>query len=129
MNKLERAKQLQDRTKAFAIRIIHAFAALPKLEAARIIGKQFLRSGSSVAANYRAACRARSKAEFISKLSIVVEEADETLFWLDLLVDSNLVRSEVVETLHGECNELLRIFSSSLVTAKSNRSITHSPAR
>lgn len=129
MNKLDRAKQLQDRTKAFAIKIIHAFAALPKLEAARIIGRQFLRSGTSVAANYRAASLARSKAEFISKLGVVVEEADETLFWLDLLVDSGLVRSEVVETLRLECNELVRIFSSSLATAKSNRSITQSPAR
>jgi four helix bundle protein len=129
MNKLDRAKQLQDRTKTFAVRIIHAFTALPKLEAARIIGRQFLRSGTSVAANYRAASRARSKAEFISKLGIVLEEADETLFWLDLLVDSGLVRSEVVETLRVECNELVRIFSSSLATAKSNRSITQSPVR
>jgi four helix bundle protein len=129
MNKLDRAKQLQDRTKTFAVRIIHAFTALPKLEAARIIGRQFLRSGTSVAANYRTASRARSKAEFISKLGVVVEEADETLFWLDLLVDSGLVRSEVVETLRVECNELVRIFASSLATAKSNRSITQSPVR
>jgi four helix bundle protein len=129
MNKLDRAKQLQDRTKIFAVKIIHAFTALPKLEAARIIGRQFLGSGTSVAANYRAASRARSKAEFIAKLGIVVEEADETLFWLDLLVDSGLVRSEVVELLRNECNELVRIFSSSLATAKSNRSITQSPAR
>lgn len=129
MNKLERAKQLQDRSKKFAVRIVHAFAVLPKTEAARIIGRQFLRSGTSVAANYRAASRARSRAEFISKLGIVVEEADETLFWLDLLVDSDLVRLEVVESLRVECDELLRIFSSSLATAKSNRSITQSPAR
>ncbi|HEX7516106.1 MAG TPA: four helix bundle protein [Chthoniobacterales bacterium] len=117
MNKLDRAKQFQDRTKMFAIKIIHVFTALPKLEPARIIGRQFLRSGTSVAANYRAASRARSKV------------ADETLFWLDLLVDSGLVRLEVVEPLRIECNELVRIFSSSLATAKSNRSITHSPAR
>ena len=129
MNKLDRAKQLQDRTKVFAVKIIHAFTALPKLEAARIIGRQFLRSGTSVAANYRAACRARSKAEFLSKLGVVVEEADETVFWLDLLVDSRLVRAEAVEALRIECNELVRIFASSLATAKSNRSITQSPAR
>ena len=129
MNKLDRAKQLQDRTKMFAVNIIHAFAALPKLETARIIGRQFLRSGTSVAANYRAASRARSKAEFIAKLGVVVEEADETLFWLDLLVDSDLVRLEIVEALRTECSELVRIFSSSLATAKSNRSITQSPAR
>jgi four helix bundle protein len=128
MNKLDRAKQLQDRTKMFAVRIIHAFTALPKLEAARIIGRQFLRSGTSVAANYRSASRARSKAEFISKLGVVVE-ADDTLFWLDLLVDSGLARLEIVEKLRIECNELVRIFSSSLATAKSNRSISQSPAR
>jgi four helix bundle protein len=129
VNKLDRARQLQDRTKTFAVAIIHAFSALPKLDAARIIGRQFLRSGTSVAANYRAASRSRSKAEFIAKLGIVVEEADETLFWLDLLVDSNLVRLEAVEALRLECGELVRIFSSSLATAKSNRSITQSPAR
>jgi four helix bundle protein len=122
VNKLERAKQLQDRTKGFAVRIVRAFAKLPKLEAARIIGRQFLRSGTSVAANYRAASRARSKAEFIAKLGIVVEEADETLFRLDLLVDAGLVRLEIVGPLRIECEELVRIFASSLATAKANRS-------
>ena len=129
MNKLDRAKELQDRTKMFAIGIIRAFAALPKQEASRIIGRQFLRSGTSVAANYRAASRARSKAEFISKLGVVVEEADEMLFWLDLLVDSVLVGLEIVEELRNECHELVRNFSSSLATAKSNRSIAQLPAR
>jgi four helix bundle protein len=129
MNKLDRAKELQDRTKMFAVGIIHAFTALPKRDADRIIGRQFRRSGTSVAANYRSASRARSKAEFIAKLGVVVEEADETLFWLELLVDSGLVRPEVVETLRIECNELVRIFSSSLATAKSNRSLTQSPVR
>jgi four helix bundle protein len=127
VSKLEHAKQLQDRTKMFAVRIIHAFAVLPKLEAARI--RKLLRSGTSVAPSYRAASRARSKAEFISKLGVVVEEAAEILFWLDLLVDSDLVRLEVVEALRIERDELGRIFSSSLATAKSNRSIAQSPAR
>ena len=129
MNKLDRAKDLQQRTKKFAVQIIHAFSCLLKLEAARIIGRQFLRSGTSVAANNRAASRARSKAEFIAKLGLVVEEADETLFWLELPVESGLVASKVVESLRVECNELVRIFASSLATAKSNRSITQSPAR
>ena len=129
MNKLERAQQLQDRTKLFAVKIVRAFAVLPRVEAARIIGRQFLRSGTSVAANYRAACRARSKAEFIAKLGVVVEEADETLFWLDLLVDSDLVKLEAVKALRSECCELVRIFSSSLATAKTNRSLAQSPAR
>jgi len=129
VNKLDHAKELQNRTQKFAVQIIHGFAALPKSEAAKIIGRQFLRSGTAVAANYRAACRARSKAEFIAKLGIVVEEADETLFWLDLLVDSNLVAPDAIKTLRLECNELVRIFSRSLATAKSNRSITQSPVR
>jgi four helix bundle protein len=130
VNKLDRAKDLQGRTKRFAIQIIQEFPALPKSEATRIIGRQFLRSGTSVTANYRAVCRARSKAEFIAKLGVVLEEADETLFWLDLLVDSKLlVASQSVKTLRVECDELIRIFSSSLVTAKSNRALSHSPGR
>jgi four helix bundle protein len=111
MATLDRAKKLQDRAKRFAIRIIHAFSRLPKGDATRIIGRQFLRSGTSIAANYRAACRARSAADFISKISVVTEEADETHFWLKLLVKS----------LMAECAELLKIFSASLATAKANR--------
>jgi len=99
MDTLNRAKQLQDRTKKFAVRIIKAFAKLPKDEATRVIGRQFLRSGTSLAANYRAACRARSSADFISKITVVSEEADETLFWLELLIDSELITSKKVESL------------------------------
>src|SRR6266550_3487181 len=80
MNTLNRAKQLQDRTKKFAVRVINAFTKLPKDEATRIIGRQFLRSGTSLAANYRASCRARSAADFISKKSIVTEETYENAF-------------------------------------------------
>ena len=121
MNTLHQAKQLQDRTKKFAIRTIKAFARLPKDEATRIIGRQFLRSGTSLAANYRAACRARSSADFISKISVVTEEADETFFWFELLVEANLVKMKLVEPLMKECEELLKIFSASLTTAKRNR--------
>jgi four helix bundle protein len=121
MNTLNRAKQLQARTKKFAVRIIKEFARLPKDEATRIIGRQFLRSGTSLAANYRASCRARSTADFISKISVVTEEADETLFWFEVLVESDLIRPKMVESLMSECEELLKIFSASLVTAKSNR--------
>lgn len=121
MSRVERARELQDRTKKFALRIISAFSRLPKLEEARVLGRQFLRSGTSVAANYRAACRARSAADFISKISIVVEEADETLLWLELLVEGKLVRPEKLEPLIAECEELLKIFSASLATAKANR--------
>jgi four helix bundle protein len=110
MNTLNRAKQLQNRTKKFAVRVIKAFGRLPKDEATRIIGRQFLRSGTSLAANYRASCRARSGADFISKKSIVTEETDETLFWFEVLVESELVRQRMVESLMSECEELPKIF-------------------
>ena len=121
MNALNRAKQLQARTKKFAVRIIKAFARLPKDEAIRIIGRQFFRSGTSLSANYRASCRALSTADFISKVSVVTEEADETLFWFEVLVESDFIRPKIVESLMLECEELLKIFSASLVMAKSNR--------
>src|SRR5437588_11082227 len=121
MNTLDQAKLLQDRTKKFAIRVIKAFAKLPRDEAARIIGRQFLRSGTSLAANYRAACRARSAPDFISKISVVAEEADETLFWFELLVEAELINVNLVRSLMKECEELLKIFSASLATAKRNR--------
>lgn len=126
MNTLDQARQLQDRTKTFAVRIIKAFSGLPKHEAARVIGRQFLRSGTSLAANYRAACRARSAADFISKISVVAEEADETLFWLELLVQAELIGPNSVEPLMNECDELLKIFSASLATAKRNRKMIKS---
>ena len=110
MSTLDEAKLLQNRTKAFAVRIIKAFSRLPKDEAVRVTGRQFLRSGTSLAANYRAACRARSAADFISKISVVVEETDETLFWLELLVEAELAKKSLVEPLMKECQELLKIF-------------------
>ena len=118
MKTLDQARQLQERTKKFAIRIVKAFSRLPKDEAMRIIGRQFLRSGTSLAANYRATCRARSAADFISKVSVVTEETDETLFWFELLVEAELVSSKLLEPLMAECAELLKIFSTSLATAK-----------
>jgi len=111
-------EQLRARTKAFAIRIVRFFQSLPKSEEARILGRQVLRAGTSVAANYRAAGRARSKAEFIAKIGTVVEEADETVFWLELLVDTGIVRKEQVGELLAEANELLAIFAASHGTAK-----------
>ena len=129
MNTLNQAKQLQDRTKKFAIRIIKSFASFLRDEAARIIGRQFLRSGTSLAANYRAACRARSAADFISKISIVTEEADETLFWFELLVEAELIRIKLAEPLMSECTELLKIFEASLATAKAASRRSKSPNR
>jgi four helix bundle protein len=112
-------EELRQRTKQFAIRIVKLFRALPKTEEARVLGKQVLRSGTSVAANYRAVCRARSRADFISKLSVVTEETDETVFWLELLVETGVVPKGRLEKLLTEAGELIRIFGSSLHTAKS----------
>src|SRR6266481_2020827 len=121
MDRLDQARRLQDRTKKFAVRVIKAFTRLPKNEATRTVGRQFPRSGTSLAANYRAACRARSAADFISKIAIVSEETDETLFWLELLAEAELAKKSLVEPLMKECQGLLKIFSASLATAKRNR--------
>ncbi|PYS23926.1 MAG: four helix bundle protein [Acidobacteria bacterium] len=115
------AEELKNRSKQFAIRIVKVFRSLPRTEDARIIGKQVLRSGTSVAANYRAVCRARSKAEFIAKIGIVVEEADETLFWLELLVETRIVTEARMRSLMREANELLAIFAASQYTARRRR--------
>lgn len=104
---------LKDRTKQFAIRIIKLFRSLPKTDEARIVGKQVLRSGTSVGANYRAVCRARSTAEFISKIGIVVEEADETVFWLELLIETGIVSAKLLTPLLEEANEILAIVAAS----------------
>ena len=115
------ADELKKRTKRFAIRVITMFRSLPRTEEARIIGRQVLRSGTSVAANYRAVCRARSRAEFIAKVGIVVEEADETVFWLELLIESSVVRESQLRPLLSEANELLAIFAASHHTAKNQK--------
>ncbi|MGH9396642.1 MAG: four helix bundle protein [Terriglobia bacterium] len=112
-------EDLRQRTKQFALRVIKLFRALPKTEEARVLGRQILRSGTSVAANYRSACRARSRADFISKIGVVVEEADETAFWLELLIDAGIVRGDRLEDLLAETNELIRIFAASRATARS----------
>src|SRR5437016_2689628 len=112
------AEELKNRSKQFAIRIVKLFRLLPRTEEARIIGRQMLRSGTSVAANYRAVCRARSKAEFISKMGIVVEEADETVFWLEILTETGVISVAKAANLQKEANELLAIFSASLRTSK-----------
>jgi four helix bundle protein len=114
-----RPEELSERTKHFAIRIVKLFRALPKTEEARVRLKQVLRSGTSVAANYRALCRSRSRADFIAKLAVVTEEADETVFWLELLAETGIVAKQQLEKLLMEANELIRIFGSSLHTARS----------
>ncbi|MGH9352651.1 MAG: four helix bundle protein [Terriglobia bacterium] len=111
--KISGPEDLRQRTKHFALRVIKLFRALPKTEEARVLGRQILRSGTSVAANYRSACRARSRADFISKTGAVVEEADETAFWLELFVAAGIVKSERLEDLLAETNELIRILGKS----------------
>lgn len=118
MSNLDKAKALQSRTKFFAVRIIHLCEKLPKSDTLRILSRQLLRSGTSVAANYRAVCRAKSQADFVSKMNTVVEETDETLLWFELLVDAGLVKQETLSDLMSEATELLMIFSKSLHTAK-----------
>lgn len=117
-----RSEQLKERTKQFAIRIVGLFRSLPNSEESKVFGRQVLRSGTSVAANYRAVCRSRSKAEFISKIGIVVEEADETILWLELLVDTGIITIQKMKDLLREANELLAIFAASQRTAKRSRS-------
>ncbi|MCC7525773.1 MAG: four helix bundle protein [Chitinophagaceae bacterium] len=101
--------EMRNRTKKFAISIILFYKNLPKAGATYILGKQLLRSATSVAANYRAACRGRSRAEFYSKMCIVTEEADETQFWLELFEETLLAPEKIIQPLHKEITEILAI--------------------
>jgi four helix bundle protein len=103
--------ETRERTKQFAIRIVRLYRALPSARDAQVIGTQLLRCGTSVAANYRAVCRARSRAEFIARLGVVVEEADESIFWLEMLGESGIVASRRLQELLKEANELTAMFS------------------
>jgi len=110
--------KLKLRTKRFALSLIRVFRGLPKTDEARLIGKQLIRSATSVAANYRAAGRARSRAEFIAKIGTVVEEADETVFWIEMLTEAEIVTPAATRDRLGEANELLAIFAASQRTAR-----------
>jgi four helix bundle protein len=113
--------EFRDRTKSFALRIIKLVHSLPKTEGAKAIGRQLLRSGCSVGANFRAATRARSKAEFYSKLCIVVEEADESAFWMELLIESGIVSEKKLQSLYNESIEITKIMAVSRKTTKNNK--------
>jgi len=113
--------EMKKRTKAFALRIIKTVDSLPKGRTADVIGRQLLRSGTSgtsVGANYRAACRAKSTADFINKMCIVEEEADESGFWMELLVESGLISEQRLQGLNTEAKELLAITVASITTVK-----------
>jgi len=113
-------EQMRQRTKAFALRIIRLVQALPKTNEAQIIGRRLLRSSTSVGANYRSACRGRSRSEFISKLGIGLEEADETICWLELLVEANVIASARMADLLDEANQLTAIFSATRRSVRTN---------
>lgn len=118
MNNQEFSEAMKRRTKAFAVRVIKLVDSLHNKVTAREIGRQLLRSGMSVGSNYRAACQGRSKAEFCSKLGIVEEEADESIFWMELLIDSGLVKKKQLEPLIAEGGEILKVVISSIKTTR-----------
>src|SRR6476620_2408484 len=114
--------EMKERTKRFALQTIWLCRTLPRSQESQIITRQLLRSCTSVGANYRSVCRARSTPDFVSKLGIVLEEADETLFWLELLVDSGVAQADRAAPLLKEANELVSIFVASMRTAKGLKS-------
>src|SRR5947199_10686707 len=110
----ESPKDLRHRTKEFALRVIKLYSAFPKSSESQVIGKQVLRSGTSVGAQYREAFRARSNAEFTSKMQSALQELDETSYWLELLTDAHLVKAERLQPLQDETNQLTAIFVASI---------------
>lgn len=121
MAKRTGSRDLCERTKAFALRIIRLYSSLPRTGAAQVLGRQVLRSGTSVGAHYREACRARSSAEFISKIEGGLQELEETSYWLELLVEGDLATEKRLADLRHEAEELTAIFASSAMTAKKGR--------
>lgn len=114
-------ENLKSRTKEYAIRVVRLTEALPKTATGKVVGNQLLRCGTSVAANYRSACRARSKADFISKIGIVAEEADESCFWMELIIDLRLLKEVLVKDLLREAQEITAIMISSGKSASRNK--------
>ena len=118
---VNQAAELRDRTREFAVRIIDMADQLPRRLSTEILAKQLIRCATSVGANYRAACRARSHSEFVSKIQIVQEEADETQYWLDLLFRIGVLKEEEFRPFEREASELTAIFTSSAATARKNK--------
>ena len=109
---------MKKRTKDFALRILKVVTALPQTTEAKVIAYQLAKSGTSVGANYRAACRARSNKEFTAKMGVVLEEADETAFWLELITESNILSKSKIEPLLKEANELCAILFTTINTSR-----------
>jgi four helix bundle protein len=120
-------EELKKRTKEFALMAIKVVGELPNTKLGNTIGNQLIRAGTSVAANYRASCRSRSIADFVSKITIVEEECDESLFWLELIDESSLLKKEVLGDIIREANELTAIFTASGKTARQNNSKNYNP--
>lgn len=116
-----KTEDFKNRTKVFALRVIRLTEALPKNQTANVIGKQLLRSGTSVGANYRAASRARSTAEFIAKMGIVEEECDESMYWMELIIEAGLMEEKLLLDLKNEANEILSMVVASIKTARSRK--------
>ena len=112
---------LRERTKAFALRVIATYSALPKRDPEQVLGRQVLRSATSVGANYRESQRGRSKAEFIAKLGDCLKELDETAYWLELLEESSIIPASKLASLRDECDQLIAIFTTISKNAKANR--------
>jgi len=120
-DKSEFAEYFRNRTKKFVVDNIRLYRLLPKTEEARIVGKQLLRSSSSVGSNYRAACRSRSQAEFHSKLSIVVEEADESVFWMEILIEAEIIKQNEINSLMNEATEILKVVATARKSVSNNK--------
>ena len=114
-------EDFKNRTKTFALRVIRLTETLPKNQTFNVIGKQLLRCGTSVGANYRAACRARSTPEFIAKMGIVEEECDESMYWMELIVEAGLMEEKLLIDLKNEANEILSMIVASIKTAHSRK--------
>ena len=117
-------EEMKQRTKAFGVRVIRLAESLRRRPGADTIARQLLRAGTSVGANYRAACRARSTADFIAKLKIVEEEADESMYWLEIMTESGLIEQRHVSALHREAEEILSIVVASITTSRGHRYAT-----
>ena|SRR5215472_8196068 len=120
-------RELLERTKQFALRFFKLVGALPQTIQGRAVAAQLIRSGTSVAANYRAACRARSKPEFVAKLGVVEEEADESAFWLELIIEADLLGAAKVKPLLAEASEIVAIMASSKMTATKSQIANRKP--
>ena len=114
-------REMKKRTKAFAVKIVRLFETLPQKGAGIVLGRHLLRSGTSGGANYRSACRAKSTADFVAKMGIVEEEVDETIYWLELLIEVGILKAEEAEAILKEANELLAIVVASIKTARKNK--------